>query len=153
MSDFTYVENVAHAHICAEKALRSRGSNICGKVQIWSSLYSVLPFDGGSFIYRQCDAMYCRPFSSLISSQWNSRILYLLWWRDWDIKGKIADKLFLYVYLCWWLSQTHEICWMIFPNMCRLGEFSCPEYCGCHSLQNSISHHDWHPSLNKFIKC
>ncbi|XP_009596407.1 3beta-hydroxysteroid-dehydrogenase/decarboxylase isoform X1 [Nicotiana tomentosiformis] len=31
MSDFTYVENVAHAHICAEKALRSRGSNICGK--------------------------------------------------------------------------------------------------------------------------
>ncbi|XP_019247540.1 PREDICTED: 3beta-hydroxysteroid-dehydrogenase/decarboxylase isoform X1 [Nicotiana attenuata] len=31
MSDFTYVENVAHAHICAEKALRSRGSNIYGK--------------------------------------------------------------------------------------------------------------------------
>ncbi|XP_060208723.1 3beta-hydroxysteroid-dehydrogenase/decarboxylase [Lycium barbarum] len=31
MSDFTYVENVAHAHICAEKALSSRGSHICGK--------------------------------------------------------------------------------------------------------------------------
>ncbi|CAN4121253.1 unnamed protein product [Withania somnifera] len=31
MADFTYVENVAHAHICAERALSSRGSHVCGK--------------------------------------------------------------------------------------------------------------------------
>lgn len=45
MTDFTYVENVAHAHICAEKALSSRGSHVCGKVWIFSYLYSMFPFD------------------------------------------------------------------------------------------------------------
>lgn len=45
MTDFTYVENVAYAHICADKALNSRGSHVCGKVQIFSYLYSIFPFD------------------------------------------------------------------------------------------------------------
>lgn len=32
MSDFTYVENVAHAHVCAEEALDSRPASVAGKV-------------------------------------------------------------------------------------------------------------------------
>lgn len=32
MSDFTYVENVAHALMCAEKALGSRMVSVSGKV-------------------------------------------------------------------------------------------------------------------------
>ena len=32
MSDFTYVENVAHAHVCAEEALVSRMVSVAGKV-------------------------------------------------------------------------------------------------------------------------
>jgi hypothetical protein len=32
MSDFTYVENVTHAHICAEEALDFRTVSVAGKV-------------------------------------------------------------------------------------------------------------------------
>lgn len=32
MSDFTYVENVAHANICAEQALSSNAASVAGKV-------------------------------------------------------------------------------------------------------------------------
>lgn len=32
MSDFTYVENVAHAHVCAEEALVSQMVSVAGKV-------------------------------------------------------------------------------------------------------------------------
>lgn len=32
MCDFTYIENVAHAHICAEEALCSRIVSVAGKV-------------------------------------------------------------------------------------------------------------------------
>lgn len=32
MSDFTYVENVAHAHICVEEALVSSPVSVAGKV-------------------------------------------------------------------------------------------------------------------------
>lgn len=36
MSDFTYVENVSHANICAEEALSSRMVSISGKVTLVS---------------------------------------------------------------------------------------------------------------------
>lgn len=32
LSDFTYVENVAHAHICAAEALISQNVSVAGKV-------------------------------------------------------------------------------------------------------------------------
>ncbi len=32
MSDFTYAENVTHAHICAEEALDFRMASVAGKV-------------------------------------------------------------------------------------------------------------------------
>lgn len=32
MSDFTYVDNVAHAHICAEESLSSQMVSASGKV-------------------------------------------------------------------------------------------------------------------------
>lgn len=32
MSDFTYVENAAHANICAEEALCSNAASVAGKV-------------------------------------------------------------------------------------------------------------------------
>lgn len=32
MSDFTYVENVAHAHVCAAEALDSRMVSVAGTV-------------------------------------------------------------------------------------------------------------------------
>jgi nucleoside-diphosphate-sugar epimerase len=34
-SDFTYVENVAHANICAEQALCSDTDSVAGKVHFW----------------------------------------------------------------------------------------------------------------------
>lgn len=36
MSDFTYVENVAYANICAEEALGSRVVSVSGKVTSFS---------------------------------------------------------------------------------------------------------------------
>ena len=36
MSDFTYAENVAHAHICAAEALDSRIVSVAGKVLLKS---------------------------------------------------------------------------------------------------------------------
>lgn len=38
MSDFTYVENVSHANICAEAALSSRMVSVSGKVTLVSLL-------------------------------------------------------------------------------------------------------------------
>jgi nucleoside-diphosphate-sugar epimerase len=35
MCDFTYVENVAHANICAEQALCSNASSVAGKVRFY----------------------------------------------------------------------------------------------------------------------
>lgn len=35
MSDFTYVENVAHANICAEQALCSNAASVAGKVHFY----------------------------------------------------------------------------------------------------------------------
>jgi len=35
MSDFTYVENVAHANICAEQALCSNAVSVAGKVHFY----------------------------------------------------------------------------------------------------------------------
>lgn len=32
MSDFTFIENIAHAHICAEEALVSQTISVAGKV-------------------------------------------------------------------------------------------------------------------------
>lgn len=40
MSDFTYVENVAHALVCAEEALRSRMVFVSGKVSSNISYHS-----------------------------------------------------------------------------------------------------------------
>lgn len=34
LSDFTYSENVAHAHICAEEALNFQTVSVAGKVYI-----------------------------------------------------------------------------------------------------------------------
>jgi plant 3beta-hydroxysteroid-4alpha-carboxylate 3-dehydrogenase len=34
MSDFTYVDNVAHANICAEQALSSNAASVAGKVRL-----------------------------------------------------------------------------------------------------------------------
>lgn len=44
MCDFTYVENVAHAHVCAEQALRSSGALVAGKVCLHLCTYLQFPF-------------------------------------------------------------------------------------------------------------
>lgn len=44
MSDFTYVENVTHAHICAEEALEFRMVSAAGKVLTILSLLSAQHF-------------------------------------------------------------------------------------------------------------
>lgn len=44
MCDFTYVENVAHAHVCAEQALRASGALVAGKVCLHLSTYVRFPF-------------------------------------------------------------------------------------------------------------
>ncbi|XP_038970289.1 3beta-hydroxysteroid-dehydrogenase/decarboxylase isoform X3 [Phoenix dactylifera] len=51
MCDFTYVENVAHANICAEQALRSESTSVAGKpifitnhqpVELWDFISNIL---------------------------------------------------------------------------------------------------------------
>nr|XP_034602589.1 3beta-hydroxysteroid-dehydrogenase/decarboxylase-like [Setaria viridis]TKW03667.1 hypothetical protein SEVIR_7G055809v2 [Setaria viridis] len=49
MSDFTYVENVAHANICAEQALCSNAASVAGKV--FAFLYSIKLLSNFQFIF------------------------------------------------------------------------------------------------------
>ncbi|KAL3352352.1 hypothetical protein AABB24_020405 [Solanum stoloniferum] len=53
MTDFTYVENVAYAHICAEKALSSRGSHVCGKAFFITNLKPMKFKDFVSLVFQR----------------------------------------------------------------------------------------------------
>ncbi|KAJ8527555.1 hypothetical protein K7X08_015006 [Anisodus acutangulus] len=53
MSDFTYVENVAHAHVCADKALSSRGSHVCGKAFFITNLNPMKFRDFVSLVFQR----------------------------------------------------------------------------------------------------
>lgn len=61
MTDFTYVDNVAHAHICAEESLRTQMNTVSGKVPSNSELLLVLSINltsGEKVCYAE---IYCRP--------------------------------------------------------------------------------------------
>ncbi|XP_021291281.1 3beta-hydroxysteroid-dehydrogenase/decarboxylase [Herrania umbratica] len=60
MSDFTYVENVAHAHICAAETLDSRIVSVAGKAFFISNLEPVVFWDFVSLILEGLG--YQRPF-------------------------------------------------------------------------------------------
>ncbi|PHT86530.1 3beta-hydroxysteroid-dehydrogenase/decarboxylase isoform 3 [Capsicum annuum] len=53
ITDLTYVENVAHAHICAEKALSSRGSHVCGKAFFITNLKPMTFKDFVSLVFQR----------------------------------------------------------------------------------------------------
>ncbi|XP_057958057.1 3beta-hydroxysteroid-dehydrogenase/decarboxylase isoform X2 [Malania oleifera] len=63
MSDFTYVENVAHAHICAEEALCSRMVSAAGKAFFITNLEPMKFWDFVSLILEGLG--YQRPFIKL----------------------------------------------------------------------------------------
>ncbi|KAF9596636.1 hypothetical protein IFM89_012759 [Coptis chinensis] len=50
--DFTYVDNVAHAHVCAEEALRSRTAFVTGKAFFITNLDPMKLWDFVSLIRR-----------------------------------------------------------------------------------------------------
>lgn len=87
MSDFTYVENVAHAHVCAAEALTSQNLSVAGKVSIcmflliffnpvWPCMLNLLSFE-----------LLCRHFLSQISSQGTIGSSCPGYMKYWDIKG------------------------------------------------------------------
>ncbi|KAH7521373.1 3beta-hydroxysteroid-dehydrogenase/decarboxylase [Ziziphus jujuba] len=63
MSDFTYVENVSHAHICAEEALDFRTSSVAGKAFFITNLDPMKFWDFVSHILEGLG--YQRPFIKL----------------------------------------------------------------------------------------
>ncbi|KAL6342421.1 hypothetical protein AAG906_009094 [Vitis piasezkii] len=80
MSDFTYVENVAHAHVCAEEALVSRMVSVAGKVFFITNLEPVKFWEFVSLILEGLG--YQRPLFKLPAGM----VLYVLslveWMRD-----------------------------------------------------------------------
>lgn len=61
MTDFTYVDNVAHAHICAEESLSAQMDTVSGKVASKSELLLALSVTlscGERVFYAE---IYCRP--------------------------------------------------------------------------------------------
>lgn len=65
LSDFTYVDNVAHAHICAEESLSSRMVSVCGKVFFITNME---PMNFWEFVSLVLEGLgYERPFISLPS--------------------------------------------------------------------------------------
>ncbi|XP_062107862.1 3beta-hydroxysteroid-dehydrogenase/decarboxylase [Humulus lupulus] len=63
MSDFTYVENVSHAHICAEAALDFRMASVAGKAFFISNLHPIKFWDFLSLILEGLG--YQRPLVKL----------------------------------------------------------------------------------------
>ncbi|XP_039071048.1 3beta-hydroxysteroid-dehydrogenase/decarboxylase-like [Hibiscus syriacus] len=60
MSEFTYVENVAHAHICAAESIDSRAVSVAGKVFFITNLEPVMFWEFVSLILEGLG--YQRPF-------------------------------------------------------------------------------------------
>lgn len=94
LCDFTYVENVAHATICAEEVLSSEAASVAGKVLFWRIFYqfSVLFAMVICWLFLQPKGLFiaiiCSHFSSQIMNQWSFGILMLTYWKVWDIKGE-----------------------------------------------------------------
>lgn len=65
LSDFTYVDNVAHAHICAEESLSSRMVSVCGKVFFITNMEPIKFWEFVSLVLEGLG--YERPFISLPS--------------------------------------------------------------------------------------
>ncbi|XWS22208.1 hypothetical protein CRYUN_Cryun29cG0014500 [Craigia yunnanensis] len=87
MSDFTYVENVAHAHICAAEALDSRIVSVAGKAFFITNLEPVMFWEFVSFILE--GLRYQRPFIKVPT--W--MVSYIL-----SLHQRIHDKLCLRMY-------------------------------------------------------
>ncbi|KAA8527274.1 hypothetical protein F0562_034629 [Nyssa sinensis] len=77
MSDFTYVENVAHAHICAEEALGSRTVSVSGKVFFITNLEPVKFWEFVSHILESLG--YQRPMIKLPARMVWYIVLLLKW--------------------------------------------------------------------------
>lgn len=74
MSDFTFVENVAHAHICAEAALSSRIGSASGKAFFITNFE---PISSSEFLSRVLEGMgFNRPMIKLPS--WMAQYILLL---------------------------------------------------------------------------
>ncbi|KAL3641614.1 hypothetical protein CASFOL_012429 [Castilleja foliolosa] len=75
LSDFTYIENVAHAHICAEESLSSQFATVPGKVFFITNLEPMKFWDFASLLLEGLG--YLRPVISLPT--WVVRcIVYLI---------------------------------------------------------------------------
>ncbi|XP_073157541.1 3beta-hydroxysteroid-dehydrogenase/decarboxylase [Henckelia pumila] len=74
LSDFTYVDNVAHAHICAEESLSSRMVSVCGKVFFITNMEAMKFWDFTSLVLGGLG--YERPVISLPS--WTSHCVVFL---------------------------------------------------------------------------
>ncbi|PON31205.1 Hopanoid-associated sugar epimerase, partial [Parasponia andersonii] len=87
MSDFTYVENVSHAHVCAEEALDFRMASVAGKAFFISNLDPVRFWDFLSFISEGLG--YQRPLIKLPAWMVWQIILFIKWaHRKWGfLKG------------------------------------------------------------------
>lgn len=96
LSDFTFSQNVAHAHICAEEALNFQTVTVAGKVLIeyqWGCI------DCSHLIFMHNKVFFffiCRHFLSQILSLWSSGNFSHFYWKVLDIKGKIEQLVFIY---------------------------------------------------------
>lgn len=80
MSDFTYAENVAHAHICAAEALDSRVVSVAGKVFFITNHEPILFWE---FVSLILDGLgYQRPFIKLPAKAIGSLLLVVKWVQE-----------------------------------------------------------------------
>ncbi|KAK9288132.1 hypothetical protein L1049_016580 [Liquidambar formosana] len=80
MSDFTFVENVAHAHICAEEALRYQMVSVAGKAFFITNLEPVKFWEFVSLILERLG--YQRPLIKLPSRMVWYILLLVNWMRE-----------------------------------------------------------------------
>ncbi|KAH9783501.1 3beta-hydroxysteroid-dehydrogenase/decarboxylase isoform 3 [Citrus sinensis] len=87
MSDFTYVENVAHAHVCAAEALDSRMVSVAGMaffitnlepIKFWDFLSIILEGLGYQRYSKHSEFLAASPFPIL---EFTSMISQLLLWK------------------------------------------------------------------------
>ncbi|XP_021752087.1 3beta-hydroxysteroid-dehydrogenase/decarboxylase-like [Chenopodium quinoa] len=97
LSDFTYVENVAHAHICAAEALISRKNSVAGKAFFITNLE---PRNYWEFVSRIYEGLgYKRP-SIRVPPKIVNFLLPLLRWTSYklesesDVKGLLVSVQF-----------------------------------------------------------
>ncbi|EXB23118.1 3beta-hydroxysteroid-dehydrogenase/decarboxylase isoform 3 [Morus notabilis] len=97
MSDFAYVENVSHAHICAEEALDFRMASVAGKAFFISDLHPMKFWNFLSLIFEGLG--YKRPLIKLPATMVSLIVLSIKWTqRKWGFL-KCSHSAFHYIQL------------------------------------------------------